>query len=63
MDNHLRGNIGASTLVVLNDDLLTDPLGQLLANQASDDVGCPARRKADDDADRPCRIGLRARDP
>src|SRR5258708_1480332 len=47
---------------VLYDERLVKPLGQPLTDQTRDDV-CPATgRQADDDAHRPCRVGLRPDD-
>jgi len=48
---------------VLDDELLAEAIRQPLAHQARLDVGSPARGKADDDADRPGRIGFRPRHP
>src|SRR5215472_4566327 len=57
--DRLRGDITAGARPVLDDELLAEPLREPLADQASDDVGAAAGGKADDDADRPRRIGLR----
>jgi hypothetical protein len=56
-------DIGASARPVLDDEWLTEPLRQPSTDQASDDVGSTAGSKADDDAHRPRRIGLRPRNP
>src|SRR5262249_57704619 len=47
---------------VLNDELLTKPLGEPLTYYARDDVNRLARGKSDDNAHRPRRIALRSRD-
>src|SRR6516162_3574679 len=61
--NGLGADIAGSTRPVLDDEWLAEPLRQPLRDQACDDVGRPASGKADDDAHRPRRIGLRPRDP
>jgi len=61
--DRLRGDITAGARPVLDDELLAEPLREPLADQACDDVGAAAGGKADDDADRPRRIGLRPGDP
>src|SRR5258708_13347439 len=50
---------GARSVLVY--ELLAQPLRQPLSHQACRDVGGSASRKADDNADRPRRIGLRPR--
>ena len=55
-------DIAAGARPVLDDEWLTEPLRQPLSDQARDDVGRAAGGKADDDAHRPRRIGLRPRD-
>src|SRR5262245_43914314 len=55
----LSGNIARSTWAVLDDELLTEPLRQPLTDQPCDDVAGAASGKADDNAHRPGRIGLR----
>src|SRR5215813_12789703 len=47
---------------VLNDEWLAQALRQPMTHQACEDVGRPASGKADNDAHRPRRIGLRLRD-
>jgi hypothetical protein len=42
---------------------LAEALGELLADQARDNVGTTPRRITDNDAHRPRRISLRPRDP
>src|SRR5262245_5569381 len=59
----LSGNIARSPWAVLDDELLTEPLRQPLTDQPCDDVAGAASGKADDNAHRPCRIGLRLRNP
>ena len=59
----LGADIAAGAGPVFDDELLAEPLRQRLSNEARDDVGCIAGRKADDDAHRPRRIGLRPCDP
>src|SRR5262249_22981254 len=59
----LSSDIAAGTRPVLNDELLTEPLGEPLTYYARDDVNRLARGKSDDDAHRPRRIGLRPCDP
>ena len=58
----LGRDIGSGARPVLEHEWLPEALGQLLADQARHNVGATARRIADDDANRPSRIGLRARD-
>ncbi len=57
--DRLGGDIAAGARPVFDDELLAEPLRQPLADQARDDVGRAAGGKADDDAHRPRRIGLR----
>src|SRR5262249_57393954 len=59
----LSSDMAAGTRPVLNDELLTEPLGEPLTYYARDDVNRLARGKSDDDAHRPRRIGLRPCDP
>ena len=61
LHNDFGADIAAGARPVLNDELLAEPLRQSLTDQARDNVRPDARRKADDDADRPRRIGLRPR--
>jgi len=58
-----RTYISACARPVIDDELLAEPLRQPLADQAGRDVGHAARRKANNDAHGPRRIGLRPRDP
>ena len=60
--DRLGADIAAGARPVLDDEWLAEPLRQPLADQARDDVGAAAGGKADDDAHRPRRIGLRPRD-
>ena len=52
-------DVGAGARSVLNDERLAEALGELLADQARDDVGSAAGGIANDDLHRPRRIGLR----
>src|SRR4029450_358784 len=45
---------------VLDDELLTEPLGQPLSDDPGRDVDRLARGKSDDHAHRPCRVGKRS---
>ena len=45
----------ARARAVVDDDLLPDPLGELYRYHARGDIGLPAGRETDDDADRPVR--------
>src|SRR5262249_597617 len=53
------GNVAGGTGRVLDDEWLAEPLRQRLTYQTRDDLGYATGRKADDDAHRPRRIGLR----
>src|SRR5262249_598499 len=55
----LGGDIAVATWPVLHDELLAEPLREPLSHQACGDVTCAAGGKADNDAHRPRRIGLR----
>src|SRR5262249_54181886 len=57
--DRLGSDFAAATRPVLDDEWLAEPLGEPLAHQARDDVTWAAGSKADDDAHRPRRIGLR----
>src|SRR5262245_17464444 len=59
----LNANIGATTRPILNDECLPQTVRKPLAHQARDDVERTARRHRYDDVHRPCRIGLRPRNP
>ena len=59
--DRLRGDIAAGARPVLDNELLTERLRQPLTDQAGDNVGRPASGKANNDAHRPRRIGLRRR--
>src|SRR5262249_47689856 len=61
-DDRLRADIAAGAWPVLDNELLIEPLRQPLTDQAGDNVGWSARGKADNDAHRPRRIGLRPRE-
>jgi len=53
--DRLGADVARSARSVLNDEWLAEALGQPLTDQARDDVGRAAGRKADDDAYRPRR--------
>src|SRR5215831_12597628 len=53
------GDIAAGPRAVLDDEWLAEPVGQPLSEKPRKDVGRTTRCKADDDAHRPRRIGLR----
>jgi hypothetical protein len=53
------GDIAAGPGAVLDDEWLAEPVGQPLSEKPRKDVGRTTRCKADDDAHRPRRIGLR----
>jgi hypothetical protein len=57
--DELCADIGACAGLIFNDDGLTEPLRQLLAHEARDDVGRNASGIWDDDVHRTVRIGLR----
>jgi hypothetical protein len=57
------GDIGGCPGPVFDDELLAEPLGQPLTDQARGDVGGAAGGKTDDQAHRPRRIVLRSRQP
>src|SRR5262245_3741610 len=59
--DRLRADIAARARSIVDNELLAQPLRELLSNQTSYCVGRTARRVADDDAHRPRRIGLRSR--
>jgi ABC-type nitrate/sulfonate/bicarbonate transport system substrate-binding protein len=59
----LDTNIGATTRPILHDECLPQTVRKPLAHQARDDVERTARRHRYDDVHRPCRIGLRPRNP
>src|SRR5262245_27244177 len=56
--DRLGADVARSARPVLNDEWLAEALGQPLTDQAREDVGRAAGRKADDDANRPRRIGV-----
>src|SRR5262249_24263985 len=60
--DRLRADIAAGAWPVSDNELLIEPLRQPFTDQAGDNVGWSARGKADDDAHRPRRIGLRPSD-
>ena len=60
--DHLGRDDAARAGAILDDDGLAKSLGQPIADQPREDVGCAARRSADDDANRPVRIAFRAGD-
>ncbi len=55
----LGAEVAAGSRPIFDDEILAEPLGQPLPDQARGDVDPAAGRKADDDVHRPCRIGLR----
>src|SRR5215469_4373803 len=55
----LGSDVGAGARPVFDDEWLAEALGELLADQARDNVGSAAGGIANDDAHRPRRIGLR----
>src|SRR5215469_2830850 len=55
----LGSNIAARTRPVFDDELLTKVLRQPLTEKTCKQVRHTPRRKSNDQADRPCRIGLR----
>ena len=57
--DHLGGNVRARARPVLDDERLTKPLRKPLADHTPDDVVPAAGGEADDQRDRPRRIGLR----
>ena len=57
--DRLGGDVAAGARPVLDDEWLAEPLRQPLTDQAREDVVRAAGGKADDDAHRPRRIGLR----
>src|SRR5262245_27276820 len=57
--DRLRADIAARARSIVDDELLAQPLRELLSNQTSYCVGRTARRVADDDAHRPRWIRLR----
>src|SRR6516164_5918906 len=59
--NRLGADIAAATRPVVDNKLLAEALGQPLTDQARDDVTWAGGGKADNDANRPRRIGLRPR--
>ena len=56
------GQVAARARPVLDEERLPEPFRQRLREQAPRDVDPAAGRESDDDADRPCRIGLRPGD-
>ena len=57
------GDIAAGARPVVDDNLLTEPLGEPLRHHPRRNVGGTAGRKSNDQAHRPRRIGLRRCDP
>src|SRR5262245_16579930 len=57
--HYLGGDLPLRARSILDDEWLAETLRQPLTNQAREDVGWTAGREADDDADRPRRVGLR----
>src|SRR5262245_49857928 len=62
LHDRLGTDIAAGTRPVLDDELLAEPLGQPMTDQARGDVGSTTGGKSDDNAHWPRRIGLRPRD-
>jgi len=60
--DRLGRDIAARTRPIVDDELLAEPLRQPLSHEARNDVVRAAGGKADDDADRLRRIGLRRGD-
>ena len=61
MRDQLAGDIAAGTRTVIDDDRLSEQAGELIGDDARQDVARAAGRKADDDGDRP--VGYRPRRP
>jgi hypothetical protein len=59
--DRLGANIADKSSPVVDDKLLAESLGEPLPHQARGDVGRASGSRADDDAHRPRRIGLRPR--
>ena len=59
MHDSLRSDIAAGARAILHYELLAKPFGQPLSYKARQDVGRATSPKADNDANRPGRIGLR----
>jgi hypothetical protein len=59
MHDGLGSDIAAGARAILHYELLAKPLGQPLSYKARQDVGRATSPKADDDANRARRIGLR----
>src|SRR5262249_4819643 len=60
--HYLGGDLPLRARSILDDEWLAETLRQPLTNQAREDVGWTAGRKADHDPHRPRRVGLRPRD-
>src|SRR5262249_58766928 len=60
--HYLGGDLSLRARSILDDEWLAETLRQPLTNQAREDVGWPAGRKADHDPHRPRRVGLRESD-
>src|SRR6266568_898056 len=61
LGDDVGADIAARAGPVVDHDLLREALGELLRDDASDDVGAAARREGDDEADRLGGIGVRRR--
>jgi hypothetical protein len=59
LSDKFGGDVAARAGPVLDDELLAEPLRQPLRNEARRNIWCNTRRKTDQDADRPRRIGIR----
>src|SRR5215468_11312615 len=57
--DRLGGDVAAGSRTVVDDERLTEPLGEPLTYQARRDVRTASGREANNDAHRPRRIGLR----
>src|SRR5262249_13935406 len=60
--HYLGGDLPLRARSILDDEWLAETLRQPLTNQAREDVGWTAGRKADHDPHRPRRVGLRESD-
>src|SRR5712671_3835505 len=60
--DRVSGQTAGSTPSIFDDEWLAEPFRQPLTHQTREDVKRAAGAKADDDAHRPARIGLRPRD-
>src|SRR5262245_4851003 len=63
LHDYLGSDIGAGACPILDDERLAEALGELLADQARDNVSSAAGGITDNDAHRPRWIGFRLRQP